>query len=168
MFKFISKAYSSLNGPILALIGIAVSGIPIYFNMNSTISLKVFFPLAIVVFACASVLVRALHFASNQISLPRIRKGLPATKPYDEFSFLALLDPYRLFTFNTVLSVFIISDGVEILVGTGRVINIQQNEKLLVGVRMVDGRESISDEIVHNNQQTLESIVIKPMVEAEA
>lgn len=166
MFKYICKSYSSLNGHLFTIIGIVVSGIPLYFKMDSLISLKIFFPILIAFFFSTSILLRALHLVATQVTLPRIRKGLEPTKPYDNFSFHALLDPYELFTFNTVVSVFMISDGVEELIGKGQVLNVQQNKMLLVGVKLIEGKENVKDKIVQNNQDALKNILIKPMVEA--
>ena len=165
MMKFISKAYTQLHGHIFALIGITVSGTPLYFKMDSSVSLKILLPIFIFIFFTTSILITALHLAASQISLPQIRKGLNTSEPYTDFSFLALLDPYKLFTFNTVLSVFVLSDGVEELIGTGRVLNVQQNERLLIGVKLVDGKENVKESIIQNNLEILNRILIKPMVE---
>ena len=43
MLKFLNKSYSNLNGHFFSIVGIAVSGIPLYFNMNTTISIKFLF-----------------------------------------------------------------------------------------------------------------------------
>jgi len=165
MFKFLVKSYSSLKGHLFALIGIAVSGIPIYFNMDKTISIKLFLPICIIIFFITSILVRALHLAATKNNLPRIRKGLEANKPYSDFSFLLLTDPYKLFTFNTLITVFSMTDDVEELIGTGRVLNVQLNGMLLIGVLIVEDKENVSKSVVQNNQETLNKLIIKPMVE---
>jgi len=70
-----------------------------------------------------------------------------------------------LFTFNTLFSVFSISDEVEELIGTGRVINVQINGMLLIGVLLFEGKENLIKLIVQNSKETLKKLVIKPMME---
>ncbi len=165
MLKFLIKACSSLLVLIFSITGMALSGIPIYFKLNETISIKILLPICFIVFFVTTILVRALHLAATQINLPRIRKGLETYEPYNDFSFLALLDPYMLFTFNTLFSVFSISDEVEELIGTGRVINVQINGMLLIGVLLFEGKENLIKLIVQNSKETLKKLVIKPMME---
>lgn len=129
MIKLLLEAYEKVNGHIFALIGIAVSGIPIYFNFEKeSISLKVLFPIFTILFFIFTVIFKALLISVSQQKLPKMVKGLDTIKPYDEFSFLILLEPFELFTFKTILSVFRDSDGVEEYIGIGQILNVQQDK----------------------------------------
>ena len=93
-------------------------------------------------------------------------KGLDTIKPYDEFSFLILLEPFELFTFKTILSVFRDSDGVEEYIGIGQILNVQQDKKLLVGVKLFQEKEEIVKKIIANDKTLIKNIIIKPGVGA--
>ena len=167
MIKLLLEAYEKVNGHIFALIGIAVSGIPIYFNFEKeSISLKVLFPIFTVLFFIFTVIFKALLISVSQQKLPKMVKGLDTIKPYDEFSFLILLEPFELFTFKTILSVFRDSDGVEEYIGIGQILNVQQDKKLLVGVKLFQEKEEIVKKIIANDKTLIKNIIIKPGVGA--
>jgi len=57
MLKFLIKACSSLLVLIFSITGMALSGIPIYFKLNETISIKILLPICFIVFFVTTILV---------------------------------------------------------------------------------------------------------------
>ena len=104
------------------------------------------------------------------------RKPFPnvihARKPkssWANFEALCLLEPSDLFSHGHVVSFYTVDeDGYEIFIAVGSVLNVQDDDRILVGIQSpADGYKDIISAICNNDKKQLEKLKIKPNIPQE-
>ena len=133
-------------------------------------------PLGMVIVAStlgAAVLVTLAHMAYSAIQecsgrLPRVihsRKGIGA---FEDHPVVCLLEQSELFSHGAAVS-FYFKDagGFEVLIGIGRVLNVQDDRRIQVGLNQAArGQEVTVTKLQGNNSETLQRLIVKPNVPA--
>lgn len=107
-------------------------------------------------------LIKAVLNALKENLFPVVLRGFESNRPYENFSYSLLLSPYKLFTFNSIVSVYLLENEIERLIGTGKILNIQQDGKTLVGV--TSHYNEIDESIKNNNADAINKLLIKSYV----
>lgn len=163
MTKIILKAFSETFGIIMTLIGVIIGLFAFYVDASSTISVKVVLPMLLFLLYVLIVLFRSIHISINTLFLPEIIKSIKPFSPYDNmYDTLILLAPYSLFTYNTYVALYRLNNEVEELVGFGKVINVQEDKKLMLGFEISSMKEGLIESIIENNSDVINNLIIKP------
>jgi len=118
MKKILLKTYTDIHGTILAILGLFFSAIPWFLEKDYLVSIKLFFMLLVISIIFISFLLKAVSNAINEHMLPIILRGFESNKPYLDYSYSMLLSPYNLFTYNSLVSLYLLEYEIERLVGT--------------------------------------------------
>jgi hypothetical protein len=150
---------------------ITVIGLPVAFVFWTVRpDSKVDFPLVLAIGFCALGIICSLgHLAYTSLQklirpLPRVLQGRagggnpPRT--------ICLLEPSPLFSHGSAVSFYCRNeDGFEILVGLGRVLNVQDDSKIQVEIlKSLPGQEDVAKMIEQNEKNTLARLRVKPTV----
>ncbi|MCP4989002.1 MAG: hypothetical protein GY928_23980 [Colwellia sp.] len=163
----IFASFSKGWGPATVIVGLLGTYAPIYFDL--TIDIKLKYLLAIGVFALM-VLVFSLKIAFEAHS-ESIRKPLkvlaidnPSSTYKKDYDALLILEPSDLISHDSLVSVYYIAEnrnGLELFVGLGKVINVQNDKKIQVLVRKEEKSDKPITDIKSND---LDFVLVKPSV----
>ena len=134
---------------------------------TATVQLMFVVPAAIIVTMIIAVLAGAVHelWSNRRLAIPKV---LYATQLSDEAKsqLICLLEPSDLFSYGLGVSFYYVNDdGFELLVGIGRVINIQDDRRIQVGVtRTIGGNNGIVADIASGSKGKLERVLVKPSI----
>lgn len=162
MKKILLKTYSDMNGTVLAILGIFFSAIPWFLEKDYQMSVKLFFMLVVISIIIIAFLIKAVLNALEENIFPIVLRGFESNKPYEDFSYSLLLSPYKSLTFNSIVSVYLLENEIERLIGTGKILNIQQDGKTLVGVK--SHYNEIDESIKNNNTDAINKLLVKSYV----
>ena len=100
--------------------------------------------------------------------LPRVIHSRKGTGGFKNNGVICLLEESTLFNHGIAVSFYFKdSAGFEVLIGTGIVINVQDDRRIQVGLRWVKkGQEDAVDELQSNNADALQRLIVKPYVQA--
>lgn len=154
-------------GPVFTVVSLFAS-VLVYFVApdTDTIKLNIFLVVIFVFFAIIVILLRALYDANSdaRVNLPKIRKILAPPRSYEKASALLLVDPSNLLSHDSSVTLFMLEDDYEQLVGVGVVINIQNDKKVQVALFKNDESEQLICQLKENKKHDLERLVLKPSV----
>lgn len=104
-------------------------------------------------------------FSAAVHPLPRVRGRVKATPIFGSAIAILLLEPSALFSHDTIVSVYYIDeDGFERLTGIGRVLNIQGDGKIQVGITYLEPSLAETFEEATKSPARLQRIIVKPNV----
>ena len=164
-------SFTRIQGVLVSVVGI-VTGILLW-QMSPTATVRLMFvvPAAIVVTMIIAVLAGAVHavWSNRRPAIPRV---LYATQPKveAELQLICLLEPSDWFSYGLGVAFYYVNDdGFELLVGIGRVINVQDDGRIQVGVtRTIGGNDGVVAEIASGSKGTLERVRVKPSIPHDA
>jgi hypothetical protein len=161
------KAILKSWGSVFAIVSL-ISSFLLYFLVPDTDTIKVnaFLVTVFAAFAIIVFLLRALYDANldAEINLPKIRKVLKPPNSYEKASALLLVDPSALLSHDSSVTLFMLEDDYELLVGVGVVINIQNDKKVQVALFKNEDSQQLVDQLKENKKHDLERLVLKPSV----
>jgi len=165
--SFASHLYASFRatyGPFFTFAGVAL-GIIVFFVVPRTSSLPARYAIVIILVAVYLViwLFEACWSAFKQKSntLPAVRCSIPAPKAFPQAIGILLLEPSELFSYDSVVAIYLIEHEIERCIGVGKVINIQEDKKIQVLVmRRIE--DDGWDGILNNDATKLRCITVKP------
>lgn len=172
--SFGSLLFSSFNatqGTFISVIGLILLFVG-YFVVpeSATVGLRY-----VIVLSTVSLYLILLGFHAAYSMYSRERDDLPAVryasdppKAYANAVALMLLEPSRLFSYDSVVAIYQENHGMEHLIGLGRVINIQENGHIQVLVTHDLNYKDEWDECKKNNASKLEDLLVKTSVPAFA
>ena len=121
----------------------------------------------------AAVLLTFVHMAYSAIQelsgrLPRVIYSCKGTGVSENYPVVCLLEQSELFSHGVAVSFYFKGDGgFEVLIGTGCVLNVQEDRRIQVGLnRAVEGQEATVGKLQGNNSDTLQRLIVKPNVPA--
>ena len=161
------KALLKTWGGVFTFVSL-VASVLVYFITpdTDTIKINIFLVVIFLLLAIIVIFLRALYDANTDanVSLPRIRKVLEPPKSYEKASALLLVDPSNLLSHDSSVTLFILEDDYEQLVGIGVVVNIQDDKKAQVALFKNDESEQLISQLKENKKYDLERLVLKPSV----
>jgi hypothetical protein len=161
------KALLKTWGGVFTVVSLMAS-VLLYFIApdTDTIKVNIFVVVVFVLFAIIVIILRALYDASTdaRVNLPKIRKVLEPPRSYEKASALLLVDPSNLLSHDSSVTLFMLEDDYEQLVGIGVVVNIQDDKKVQVALFKNDESEQLIGQLKENKKHDLERLILKPSV----
>lgn len=161
------KALLKTWGAFIAIVSL-IASLLVYFIVpdTDTIKVNIFLVVVFVFFWIIVILLRALYDANSEarINLPKIRKILEPPKSYTNASALLLVDPSNLLYNDSSVTLFMLEDDYEQLVGVGIVINIQDDKKVQVALFKSEESNELVSQLKENRKHDLERLILKPSV----
>jgi hypothetical protein len=155
----------------LAILGIAVSVLGIVFGLvvwlvTPDTRVSIVWPLAVggglLALCCMLADMLRASIAEGELKLPRILACL-GDVAHVVSGRLLLVQPSRLLGHGMAVSIYIMQNEFEILIGDGVVQNIQQDHRVQVAVMGVrDGTDAIWAELIANRPDALKSTLVRP------
>lgn len=152
-------------GSVVTFLGIPLAiGAFFFVPEPETVSLK-WFVLALSLFfilTCFSMRIAWKAYTDNALELPRVVYVKEAPTYYAPAFALFVLTPSSLFSFDAIVSIYVVEDGVERLMGIGQVINVQRDMKIQVVVSSNHEFGSRAELLLNNSKDELERLIVKP------
>lgn len=131
-----------------------------YIPLRIALPIGLIFVIFILTFANA-----AHEILKVSVYLPKVILGKKPSKKMKESKVLCLLEPSELFSHDTVVSFYYIEEGFEELIGIGKVLNVQNDGKILVTMlNMIGDNIKTINRIKQSNSEALKKIKIKPAI----
>tara|TARA_Y100000310_G_scaffold14871_1_gene14933 strand:+ start:801 stop:1337 length:537 start_codon:yes stop_codon:yes gene_type:complete len=163
LWKSILKSW----GGAITLISFGAS-IAVYFVIPKadTVAMNVFFVIIMFSVALIIVLLRAAYDANidANVILPKIRRVLDPPKSYEKASVLLIVDPSNYLSHESSVTLFMLEDDYEQLVGVGVVINVQNDKKVQVAIYKNEESTELISQLKENKKHDLERLILKPSV----
>lgn len=161
------KGFTKPWGPLGLAISFALPIIIWVFAPSTSVPLiwVVLFSALVLVTICS--LISALFFAvnDNELILPRVISGREPPAYYSEdYNVLLILEPSELFARDHLLSLYLKVDNFEELVGFGRVLNVQDDGLIQVGLINRGEDREIFQKIRENNASVIKTLLVKSQV----
>lgn len=167
MAAALRAGFWKVQGPALAIAGLAVAFITWNFANTQTVPLwlvcVIATPILITFWVLLAALDRALRLANKR--LPAVRLCAAGGSLYKGAEAVLILEPSDIYALGSVVSVYRQNDLHEELIALGRVESIQENRYIQVTLRQmtVAGRDVLAA-ILANEAATLRSLLVKPNV----
>lgn len=163
LWKAILKSW----GGAITLISF-VASIAAYFVVpnTATVKMNIFFVIVMILVALIIVLFRAAYDANTDASviLPKVRRVISPPKSYEKASVLLIVDPSNYLSHESSVTLFMLEDDYEQLIGVGVVINVQNDKKVQVAIYKNDESEELLSQLKENKKHDLERLILKPSV----
>ncbi|MGB2247210.1 MAG: hypothetical protein ACPH3N_06045 [Alcanivorax sediminis] len=154
-------------GPVVAFIGLAIAFLAFFFAPTTdTVELRWLIVIVSIGFMLLVIFARAAWDANeNQIvGLPKVIYVKDPPKAFPNAFALFLVEPTPLFSYDAIVSIYYLDDGVERLVGVGKVINVQNDLKVQVLVLDDYDFGGKSESIKNNSKDELKKLIVKSSV----
>ena len=168
---FWSQFWASMRrayGGLVIVLGIPISFLLWYVKPNQNVPLSTVLPLG---FVCIGIIFTLSHMSyvvwqNRRKPFPRVIHSRQPTSVWKDYDFLCLLEPSDLFSQGYFVSIYIKDeDGFEVLIGLGSVLNIQDDERILIGMSVAaEGYDDVIKAIANNDKKRLEQLIIKPNI----
>ena len=166
-WELLYRSFTDTYGPALSTAGGAATVIA-YFIIPATSTIPFKYVLVIFIFALWVfwILLHAAYAAHQEERsiLPQVCYCSGAPKGYGEAVALLLLEPSKLFSYGVMVSTYFENDGMEKLIGLGKVINIQENGKIQVLITHPLQYSEDWDLIKKNDTLKLKRLFVKPTI----
>lgn len=167
---FVSLLYKSfvcVFGYVQVLVT-AAAGIVFYLLSDSSNKWLVAVLIVVVLFIL-SVFSTLMHaswtaYCDKSLDFPSVCQLRQAMPPYSTEQYLLLLGPSPLYFKNATAAVHLEVDEMEVLIGVGRVIDIQPNGKIQVLVSKIDGHDDAWASLAANWANMVKKILVRPEV----
>lgn len=163
----IYKSFLRINGWLFGGLALAIS-IAVFFVSPET---KILVGWLVTAVAFSLVLIAILFDASriswkaSQRGLPEVRKTLEPPEIYQGIERILIVDPSELFGVDVLVSIYAKEEEYERLIGIGRVLTVQTNGYLQVGIStFTESSADIVGKLKGNDAGFLKKILIKPSV----
>ncbi|WP_175547585.1 hypothetical protein [Marinobacter antarcticus] len=133
---------------------------------NTSVAINHVLPIFILLFFLAVVSLRAawISFGYSKLILPKVIHVKEPPKAYKNAFALFLVKPTPLLSHDAIISVYYLEDGLEQLVGVGKVVNVQNDKKVqIVVTNDYDFGEKLNN-LKRNSKDELDKLVIKSSV----
>lgn len=154
-------------GGVVSFLGVGLGFLSFFFTPSENmVSLKWF-----LVVVCAGLLLLVLFARAaweahgNQVvHLPKVMYVKEPPKAFPDAFALFLIEPTPLFSYDAIVSVYYLEDGVEKLLGVGKVINIQRDLKVQVLVLKDYDFGDKAESIKNNSKDELKKLIVKSSI----
>lgn len=162
-----SSFLRTLGVPVV-IIGLVFEWLLWKFAPNDSIPVTLALPIGILAVVVILTLANAAYesFQMSRRILPRILYATKLPNQVAEATALCLLEPSELFSHDMVVSFYFVGhENFEQLMGIGRVVNIQEDNKIQVSVDYaLDGHEETVKKLANNDSEVLSKTRVKPSV----
>lgn len=173
------------SGKIFAFLGVFLTFISYLVTPEALVSQKIlvmvffaFLTLVFVFIQTAKVIYDDLHQANlvqrelrenldSRFARPEVvyAKKPPSPSTYYSESFAILFtNPTESLPYDSVVSVYFLTDGFEELIAIGKVANIQDDKKVQIILIYDQQFEKYKEKIMSNSKETLSNIIVKPTI----
>ncbi|MGL6343523.1 MAG: bZIP transcription factor [Waterburya sp.] len=174
-WSLIWSSFNEIQGSLITFIGIFVSILLARYPVKTQISLDVFIIVILILLLIIATLTNAIgklltenKELKQRIAQPLIPKII-FTRKYqisEVEGILCLLERSQLFSIGIFVSCYYEDEGgIELLIGTGKVINVQGDGKIQAFIdRPVMGYENILNELSNKDSPIIPRVIIKPTI----
>jgi hypothetical protein len=183
VWKIISTSFNFIQGIYFGIAGVLATVITWQFDVTHFGYLRWVIPvLLILLFAVITLVITLIKLVNDKeyITLEEIQKNLkninnkietPRSTPKviravnNNNSYILLLEPSEVFSYDILASIYIAVNEVEILVAIGQVINIQDDKRIQVRIigSLLNNKELL-ESLQRNDADTLQKTIVKPSV----
>ena len=169
-WKWFWRSTRKSYGALVAIFSMPVTLLLWYFPTTTRVPLGIVIVVGTLAIAILLSLSHMAYSAIQEVSgrLPRVMHSRKGTGGFKDVVAVCLLEESTLFSHGMAVS-FYFKDSAEfeVLIGTGIVINVQDDRRIQVGLRRVaKGQEDAVDELQSNNADALRRLIVKPYVQA--
>lgn len=170
MKSFSAHLYSSflrINGWLVGAVALILTIAAYSFKPDDKVSIGLFITTAAISILIIVVLIDAAYVSwrESQRGLPEIKKILNAPSEYSGISKLLIAAPSELFGVDVLVSVYVKEDEYERLIGIGRVLTIQVNGFIQIGMTSItETNGDMIDKFNNNDASFLNKLLVKPSV----
>jgi len=161
------NSFRSTYGPFITIIGLVLVFVGYFFVPSSeSIGLRYVLLYVTVSVYLLFIFIHAAYVAHSEQHnyLPDVRYSADAPQAYQPSVALLLLDPSPLFSYDAVVAIYREQNGIEQLIGLGRVTNVQENGSIQVLVTHDLGYEEEWTQFRRNDASLLNQLLVKPTV----
>lgn len=174
-WSLIWSSFNEIQGSLITFIGIFVSVLLARFPVKTQIPLDVFIIIILILLLVIATVIKAIGklLTENKelkqtIAQPLIPKIISAREfsTLETKGILCLLEQSQLFSIGIFVSCYYKdADGFELLIGTGTILNIQEDGKLQAFIdRPVSSYQDILNKLASNDSRVTSKVVIKPTI----
>ena len=170
MKSFSAHLYNSflrINGWLVGVTALALTIAAYYFGPEEKVGIGSLVTTAAISILIIVVLIDAAYvgWRESQRGLPEIKKILDAPAEYSGISKLLIVSPSELFGVDVLVSVYMKEDEYERLIGIGRVLTIQVNGYIQIGMTSItETNGEIIGKFNNNDASFLKKLLVKPSV----
>ncbi len=161
------SSVASTWGPIITIVGIALSFIGYFVAPETeTIPLRWFLVIICICLLLLAIFIRAAWEANKnqKIQSPRVIYVKDPPKAFSDAFALFLVEPTPLLSYDAIVSIYYLEEGMEKLVGVGKVINVQNDQKVQVLVLRDYDFGDKAKAIKNNSKNELEKLIVKSSI----
>jgi len=161
------ESFHSTYGPFITVAGLVLVFVGyFYVPSTETVGLRYVLLYAAVSLYLVFIFIHAAFMAHSKEEdlLPDVRYASEAPQAYQPSVALLLLSPSPLYSYDAVVAVYKEENGIEQLMGLGRVTNVQENGCIQVLVTHDLGYESEWTQYRRNDATLLKQMIVKPTV----
>ncbi len=174
-WSLIWSSFNEIQGSLITFFGIFVSVLIARFPVKTEIPLDLFIIIILILLLVIATLIKAINkilieYKSllDQVKKPLIPKILSA-RPYQtqgQTGILCLLEKSELFSPRILVSCYYEdNDGLEILIGIGLILHIQDNKTIQAFINQpILEYEDILDKLANNDSRVIYRVAIKPSI----
>lgn len=159
------EAFIHVNGWVLSLVSLAVAFLTYKYTAETKVPIWVLFITSAILTIILVIVFDAALIAwrrSSQV-LPSVKKSVPPPAIYVGIVMLLLVSPSDLYGVHSLVSLYLKEDEYELLIGLGKVLTIQTNGCIQVGLMdLLDMEPEIAKKIENNDATILKKLVVKP------
>jgi hypothetical protein len=160
-------SFSRVNGWLLGGLGLLLSIATFFFGPETKLVVGWLVAVAAVSTVLFAILLDAAYsgWKSSRRGLPEVRKALAPPLNYPGIVRILIVDPSDLFGVDALVSVYLKDDEYERLIGIGRVITVQTNGFLQIGLSPItEADPEIEKKLDSNDASLLKKLLIKPSI----
>lgn len=98
------------------------------------------------------------------LKIPRVKYVKSAPKLYNNAFALFLVEPTQLLSYDAIVSIYYLEDGIERLVGVGKVINVQENKMIQIIITHDYDFEDKLNKLMNNSKEELDKLILKTSI----
>lgn len=165
--KHIYESFTRINGWLTGSIALVLSIAVMFFTPETKV--LVGWLVASIIFSLLflAVLFDAAYagWSASQRGLPEVRRTLEPPLNYTDIAIILLVEPSDLFGVDVLVSVYAKEDEYERLIGIGRVLTVQTNGYLQIGIfTITEPNADIIMKLNNNDASFLKKLLVKPSV----
>lgn len=163
----IYDSFLRINGWLFGGLGLALTVAAFFFTPENKVPVGWFVAAGTLSIVVIVVLYDASRtsWKASQRGLPAVRRTLEPPDIYQGIEKILIVEPSELFGVDVLVSIYITEDEYERLIGIGRVLNIQTNGYLQIGIStLTETSGELIDKLKSNDSAFLKRLLVKPSV----
>lgn len=171
MENFFSHFYNSfkkVNGHLFGSFSLILAFVVWIWSSNSKVSFGLFIPLVLFFIILIITLIDLSYtlYIKQKNLLPKVIQGREPPSLFNESEALIIVTESKLFSHEALISLFLIEDGYERLIGVGNVLTVQNDGmiQIIITKSLVEESENIWERVRSNNKIVIEKLLVKPNI----